>query len=102
MPADGNPRVRQKDLHTINQDSHHIPLNGWASISKPHLGGSGSTVKPYLNGRAVSLQSNDLSNQFVIPHTDKLIHGSSAHFVGNDDRPGNLADIPEKTREKEC
>lgn len=41
----------------------------------------------YLNGGAVTLQPNDLTDQVVIADLDQLVHGSAAHAICHHHRP---------------
>lgn len=51
-------------------------------------GGKGKGRGQYLDGGRVALEANDLADKHAVADTDKFVHGSATHALGNDDCGG--------------
>ena len=47
----------------------------------------------HLNGSHVSFEPDNFSDEFIVANSDKLVHGSSGHLLGRNDRPGHRVDV---------
>lgn len=88
--------VLERSLHTIEDGVHdagtEVDGKGLVGAVDDVADSKTGSLLVHLDGGSLALETDDLTHKTLSTHTDKLVHGSSAHTVSDDHRAGDGVD----------